>query len=293
MLKKKIQLLNFDNQNFKKEELKNKPLKHKIHSVIFEADTFAGKLFDVVLLIMIILSVLILMLDTVPTYHVKYHDIFYVFEWIITVFFTIEYFLRLYSVYNPIRYAKSFFGIIDVLSTCPMYLSLFIPGVNSLMIVRILRLLRVFRIFKLENYLNQANIIIVAMKDSLRKISIFLFFIVLIVTIFGSILYVIEHNENEGFDSIPTSIYWAIVTITTVGYGDISPITPLGKMMASIIMIVGYAVIAVPTGIVTSSFITNSRKNPTKACKNCTTESHVIDAQYCYHCGFSLTDSSE
>jgi voltage-gated potassium channel len=285
---KKIEFLNFDNQKGSKPVGNQQTLREKIHEVIFEADTFAGKLFDVILLIMILLSVVVLMLDTVPRLHLKYGMIFKSFEWVVTVFFTIEYFLRLYSVLKPLRYIKSFFGIIDILSTCPMYLEFFIPGMNSLMIIRVLRLLRIFRIFKLDSFLNQANFLVVSIKDSLRKISIFLFFIVLMVTVFGSILYVVEHNKNPGFDSIPNSIYWAIVTITTVGYGDISPITPLGKIIASFIMIAGYAVIAVPTGIVTSGMISQYRKNPTKSCLNCSVESHDYDAKFCKNCGFEL-----
>lgn len=281
---KNTDLLNFDNQK----DL-NKPevnyIRRKIHEIIFEANTFAGKVFDITLLIMIFLSVLILMLDTIPSLNVLYHDEFYIFEWIITIFFTIEYLLRLYSINKPLKYALSFFGLVDVLSTCPMYLNLFIPGVNSLMAIRILRLLRIFRIFKLDGFLTQAHILTVALKDSLQKISIFLFFVVLMVTIFGSFLYVIEHDNNPGFDSIPNSIYWAIVTITTVGYGDISPITPLGKFIASFIMIIGYSVLAVPTGIVTSSLIRTSKRNPTQSCPTCSAENHDIDAKYCNHCG--------
>lgn len=281
-------LLNFDNQKGKKPKGKNETLREKIHEIIFEADTFYGKLFDIILLIMILISVVILMLDTVPSYHLKYNKVFNTIEWIITIFFTIEYFLRLYSVLKPFRYMKSFFGIIDILSTCPMYFEFFIPGVSSLMAIRLLRLLRIFRILKLDNFLNQANFLAVSLKESMQKITIFLFFIVLMVTIFGSILYIVEHHVNEGFESIPSSIYWAVVTITTVGYGDISPITPLGKVLASIIMISGYAVIAVPTGIVTSSIITNSKKNHTKSCENCSAESHEIDALFCKKCGFKL-----
>jgi voltage-gated potassium channel len=284
---KKSDLLNFDNQK----EI-NKPninrVQRKIHEIIFEADTFAGKAFDIILLVMILLSVLVLMLDTIPSLHKLYHDEFYIFEWIITIFFTIEYFLRLYSINKPLKYAFSFFGIVDVLSTCPMYINLFIPGVNSLMAIRILRMLRIFRIFKLDGFLNQANVLTIALKDSIQKISIFLFFVVLMVTIFGSFLYVIEHDHNPGFDSIPNSIYWAIVTITTVGYGDISPITPLGKFLASFIMIIGYSIIAVPTGIVTSSIIRTSKRSPTQSCPNCSAENHDVDAKFCNHCGNEL-----
>jgi voltage-gated potassium channel len=287
-MKKKIEFLNFDNQKGAKPVGIQQTLRERIHEIIFEADTFAGKLFDLILLVMIVLSVVVLMLDTVPSLNLKYGKLFNIFEWIVTVFFTIEYFLRLYSVLKPIKYIKSFFGIIDILATCPKYLEFFIPGLNSLMIIRVLRLLRIFRIFKLDGFLNQANFLLVSIKESLRKISIFLFFIVLMVTVFGSILYVVEHNENPSFDSIPNSIYWAIVTITTVGYGDISPVTPLGKFIASIIMIAGYAVIAVPTGIVTSGMINNFKKNPTKSCLNCSAESHEYDAKFCKNCGHEL-----
>jgi voltage-gated potassium channel len=290
----KLRLLNFDTQKDAEKPQNFSVLRQKIHTIIFEANTPLGKLFDVVLLVMIFTSVIVLMLDTVPHLNTKYHDVFVIFEWIVTLFFTIEYFLRIYSVYQPVKYMTSFFGIIDVLATCPMYINLFIPGVNSLMILRIFRLLRIFRIFKLESFLSQANFLIVALRDSVQKISIFLFFVLLSVTVFGSILYVIENDVNEGFNSIPNSIYWAIVTITTVGYGDISPITPLGKVIASFIMIVGYSIIAVPTGIVTSSIInTGKKKDPTRCCMNCATESHDSDAIYCHQCGYKLKEDND
>jgi voltage-gated potassium channel len=287
--REKIEFLNFDTQKNSEKPTNYSPLRAKIHSVIFEANTPMGKLFDVVLLIMIFTSVIVLMLDTVPHLNLRYHHVFVVFEWIVTVFFTLEYILRIYCVYKPVKYMTSFFGIIDVLATCPMYINLFIPGVNSLMVLRIFRLLRIFRIFKLDAFLSQANFLIFALRDSLRKISIFLFFVLLSVTVFGSVLYIVEHDINDGFRSIPNSIYWAIVTITTVGYGDIAPITPFGKIIAAFIMIVGYSIIAVPTGIVTSSLInTGKKKNPTKCCINCATESHDINANYCHQCGHTL-----
>jgi voltage-gated potassium channel len=284
---KKINLLNFDQQKELNKE-SSSTLKAKIHNIIFESDTFAGKAFDITLLMLILLSVTVLILDTVPSINRKYHTEFIVFEWIITIFFTSEYILRLFAINKPIKYALSFFGIINVLSTFPMYLNLFFPGVNSLMAIRILRLLRIFRIFKLEGFLHQGNVIIAALNSSLQKISIFLFFIILMVTICGSLMFIVEHNSNPGFDSIPNSIYWAIVTITTVGYGDISPVTPFGKILASFIMILGYAVIAVPTGIVTSSFLQNNSKNLTQSCTNCGNESHDFDAEFCKKCGHML-----
>lgn len=278
----------------KPKNFSNAPLRDKIHEVIFEADTAGGKLFDVVLLIAILLSVVILMLESVPSYQTRYGDLFYRLEFVLTILFTIEYFLRLYSVYNPKKYALSFFGIIDLLSILPFYLSMFIGGTQSLMIIRGLRLMRIFRIFKLGHYIAETDLLINSLKKSRRKILVFMSFILILVCIFGSTMYLIEGQSNSGFDSIPRSIYWAIVTLTTVGYGDISPVTPLGQFIAAIIMIAGYAIIAVPTGIVTSEIVSESRKQEkaasvsTQSCKHCAREGHDNDAIYCKYCGGSL-----
>ncbi|MFK7899197.1 MAG: ion transporter, partial [Cyclobacteriaceae bacterium] len=208
-------------------------------------------------------------------------------EWIFTAFFLAEYVLRLYCTHKPIKYATSFFGIVDLLSILPTLLSFFIVGGQSLMIIRGLRLLRVFRIFKLANFLSQGQLIMSALKASKAKIIVFMIFIVILVSIFGSLMYLIEGKSDSGFDSIPHSIYWAIVTLTTVGYGDISPVTPLGQLVASIIMIAGYAIIAVPTGIVTGEIIKKTVVS-TQSCKNCSEEGHDKDAEYCKYCGHKL-----
>lgn len=269
------------------------PLREKMHEVIFEADTPAGKKFDIALLIAIILSIIVVMLESVKDIHDQYHGFLYVVEWILTIFFTIEYISRLYCVYRPMKYATSFFGIVDVLSIIPTYLGFFFPHVLGLTTVRSLRLLRVFRIFKLGNFMTESKVLATALRSSWSKISVFLFTVIILVCIFGSIMYVVEGGTNsEQFDSIPRSIYWAIVTLTTVGYGDISPQTPFGQFLASIIMIMGYAIIAVPTGIVSAEAIKEAGAahvvNNTQACRYCADDSHEDDAKYCKSCGEEL-----
>lgn len=229
-----------------------KAFKRKVHEALFETSTPVGRFFDFVLLILIILSIIIVILETVPTIEHDYRRILIGLEWMLTIVFTLEYALRIYTAHFPWRYVRSFYGIVDLISVIPTYLGLFIVGSHSLSIIRALRLLRVFRIFKLTKYMSQGQMIIEALKASRTKISVFMFFILLMVCIFGSTMYIVEANAGSGFDSIPRGIYWAIVTLTTVGYGDISPVTPLGQFMASLIMIAGYAVLAVPTGIVTA-----------------------------------------
>jgi len=279
-------------------ELNFSPKRERLHEIIFEADTKLGKWFDEALLIMIIMSVIVVMLETVESYNVKYGPLFVFLEWVFTIFFTIEYITRLYVVYNPKKYATSFYGVVDLLSILPTYISLFIPGgTQSLVVIRALRLMRVFRIFKLGSYLSQGRLLTEALKASKGKIIVFLFAVFILVCIFGSIMYLVEHNGNEQFDNIPRSIYWAIVTLTTVGYGDISPHTPLGQFIAAIVMILGYAVIAVPTGIVSSEIIKSQDDDDvsTQACKYCMEESHDISAIYCHQCGKELNeqDSSD
>lgn len=265
------------------------PLRDRLFTIIFEADTPAGKIFDVSLLVAILLSVLVVMLESVKTFPDWVHDLFVALEWIFTIFFTIEYLLRLYTVRNRLKYASSFFGIIDLVSILPTYLSFFLGGAQSLMVIRILRLLRVFRIFKLTGLMDQGNHIAAALKASRYKISIFLYVVVLVTFVFGSVMYFVEGGVNERFDSIPRSIYWCIVTITTVGYGDISPVTAAGQFLASLLMIIGYSIIAVPTGIITSEIM---RKSPdiitTQVCPHCTREGHDKDAVYCKFCGGHL-----
>lgn len=263
--------------------------KEYLHEVIFEADTPAGRNFDIILLIMIVLSVLVVMLETVKGISADKVHLFVTLEWIFTIFFTIEYLLRLYCTRKPMRYATSFFGVIDLLAIIPTYLSLFIVGTQSLVVIRSLRLLRVFRVFKMMSFLRQGKMIMVAMRASMIKIQIFLLFVLLVVCIFGSAMYLIEGGVNDRFDSIPRSVYWAIVTLTTVGYGDIAPVTTLGQLLSAIIMVLGYAVIAVPTGIISADLINMPPIHPTTSvCPGCTEEGHAIDAVFCKYCGEHL-----
>ncbi|MEP7265083.1 MAG: ion transporter, partial [Bacteroidota bacterium] len=230
----------------------NKELfRSRLQEIIFESNTTAGKVFDVSLLIFIVSSILVVMFDSIESWHLLYGDVFQIIEWIFTIIFTIEYILRLISIKHPLSYVFSFLGIIDLLAIIPSYLSIFFIGAQSLMVLRALRLLRVFRIFRLTHFLTEMQFLGVAISGSFKKICIFMLFVLMLVVILGSVMYLVESGEN-GFSSIPESVYWAIVTITTVGYGDISPVTPLGKFVASIIMLMGYGIIAVPTGIVTT-----------------------------------------
>ena len=277
----------------KKQLMKSKnfsPQRERLHEIIFEADTKAGKLFDTVLIFAIILSVIVVMLETVEDINNRYHTLFVFLEWVLTILFTGEYILRLYSVHSPTKYAKSFYGIVDLLSIAPTYISLFLAGTQSLVVIRALRLLRVFRVFKLAGYLNQGQMLTNALKNSKNKIIVFMFTVLILVCIFGSLMYLVEHHDNSGFDSIPRSIYWAIVTLTTVGYGDISPNTALGQFIAAIVMILGYAVIAVPTGIVSSELIKaeDDDEISTQSCMDCMEEDHKTDATYCHNCGSLL-----
>lgn len=280
----------FDKKVLKTKPQNFSPFRDRLHEIIFEAETREGKLFDVLLLVMIFLSIMALMLESVPEYYESYKSLFLTLEWVFTIFFTIEFLLRLYCVYSPKHYILSFFGIVDLLSLLPSYLTYFVPGMHSLMIIRGLRLLRVFRIFKLDGFIDQGNIIIRALHQSRNKIIIFSSTILILVSIFGSLMYLIEHNVNPNFDSIPRSIYWSIVTITTVGYGDISPTTSLGQFIASIIMLLGYVIIAIPTGIVTSAIIMDNNKEDinTITCPNCAKEGHDNKAVYCDRCGHTL-----
>lgn len=271
-----------------------------LYKTIFEADSSIGKYFDIALILTIILSVIVVMLDSVHSINSVHHQKLYMAEIIFTALFTIEYFLRMICVKSKTRYATSFFGIIDLMAIIPTYLSLLLPGSQYLLIIRVFRLLRIFRVLKLVQYLSEGDILVQAMKDSSKKITLFMFTVLNLVMILGSLMYVVE-GEQSGFTSIPTSIYWAIITLTTVGYGDIVPITPLGKALASVVMILGYSIIAVPTGIVTHSIINTSMAakpievtEKTKdvalniACHNCGLQGHDIDAFYCKNCGAKL-----
>lgn len=270
---------------FSNDEMKN--LKDKLYEIIFEADTPAGKLFDVVLLIIILFSVVLVLLESVPSIRLSHQPTLRILEWMITIVFTIEYVLRIIIVKKPFRYIFSFYGIIDFLSVVPTYLSLIIVGSHSLVVIRMLRLLRVFRILKLTRYTNAGRTLARAMWASREKISVFIFFVITLVVIIGTIMYMVE-GETYGFTSIPRSIYWAIVTLTTVGYGDISPVTPLGQFLASIVMILGYAIIAVPTGIVTAEMIKPSTAANTQVCSGCLHDKHDDDAVFCKKCGNKL-----
>lgn len=268
-----------------------KKWRHKLHEVIYEADTKLGKWFDVVLLLLIIMSVLMVMLESVPSIDQKYHPYLDIIEWIITILFSLEYFLRILAVKKPIIYIKSFFGIIDLLAILPKYISLFAFGTQSLVAIRALRLLRVFRILKLTRYTHEANILMIALRRSRPKILVFISTVLIICIIFGSIMYLVEGSKS-GFTSIPRSVYWCIVTLTTVGYGDIAPITAIGQFIAAFIMILGYGIIAVPTGIVTAELARSfqNKKTNTQACPNCMNENHMDHAIHCHRCGKVLND---
>lgn len=264
-------------------------LRKKLYKVIFEADTRAGKVFDEVLLGIILTSIAVVMAESIHPVREKYATILRIAEWIITGIFTLEYVARIWVTDKPIRYIFSFYGIIDLLSIIPTYLSFFLSGGQSLLVIRALRLLRVFRIFKLSRYSSAGRMLVVSMWKSKEKIGVFIMFVITITVIMGTIMYLIE-GEEHGFDNIPISIYWAIVTITTVGYGDISPGTPAGQLLASMLMIIGYSIIAVPTGIVTANLLSRQSSN-TQVCSRCLFEYHDDDAMYCKHCGASLDKS--
>ena len=268
-----------------------KTLRDYLHEIIFEADTPWGRFFDITLLILILASVVVVLLESVDYIQDKYIRLFVILEWVFTIFFTIEYILRLYSVYRPWKYATSFFGIVDLLAILPSYLSIFFVGSQSLMVIRAIRLLRVFRIFKLGHYMDEGKVIMDALIASRTKIFVFLYSVTLLVIIIGAIMYLIEGGYNDSFSSIPRSIYWAIVTLTTVGYGDITPSTEIGQFLSAVVMILGYAIIAVPTGIV-SAEMTNfgKRNNNTQACRYCGREGHDDDARHCKYCGETLNE---
>ena len=271
----------------------SKNWRQKIHEIIYEADTPAGKLFDVLLLIVILISILLVMLESVEHIESEYAALLNISEWIITILFSLEYILRIICVKNPKTYIFSFYGIIDLLSTIPKYISLFILGTHSLIALRALRLLRVFRILKLTRFIGESANLGKALKRSRAKIAVFLSFVVVLCVILGTVMYLVESDQDSGFTSIPRSVYWAVVTLTTVGYGDIAPITALGQFIAALIMILGYGIIAVPTGIVTSEMTKSEKElipNNTQACVNCNETYHQDDAEYCHKCGEKIHD---
>lgn len=267
----------------------SKGWRSKIFKIIYHSDTPSGKWFDIVLIVFIILSVLTIILDSVNELHVNYGDVLKASEWFFTIVFTFEYILRLISIRKPLKYVFSFFGIVDILSIIPTYLAYFFVGAQQLLVIRILRILRVFRVLKLVQYTHQAQILTNSISNSRHKIFVFFFFIITILIIFGSIMYLIEGPEND-FTSIPHGIYWAVVTLTTVGYGDIAPHTVLGRMVASLIMLTGYSVIAVPTGIFTAELSKEVKRtrDQKRLCKTCNLRGHTQAAVYCRRCGEAL-----
>ena len=276
----------------------NNTWKSKLHDIIYEADTPEGKLFDIILLITIIASVILVMLESIKSIDSKYHTVLDVLEWAITILFSIEYVARIVTVKKPSKYIFSFYGIIDLLSTIPKYISFVFGGIHALVALRALRLLRVFRILKLARYLGASNNLVSALRASRVKISVFLFAVIIVAIILGTVMYLIEGEEN-GFTNIPKSVYWCIVTLTTVGFGDIAPQTPLGQFIASLVMVLGYGIIAVPTGVVSAEYA-NQQSNKNKApktpdvplnsqsCQNCLTIGHKDNAEFCYTCGEEL-----
>ncbi|ULQ51914.1 ion transporter [Flavihumibacter fluvii] len=267
-----------------------KSWKEELFTIIFEANTPAGRNFDMALFVLIVLSLAIVMLQSIASINARFGPEMLTIEWVITILFTLEYILRIISLKEPLKYITSFYGLVDLLSILPSYFSLLFPPSHFLLAIRALRLIRIFRILKLGQFVREGNTIVMAMKASTKRITIFLAFVLLLSIMLGALVYVVESGVNEDFSSIPQSIYWAIVTITTVGYGDVSPITPLGKIIASGIMLLGYAIIAVPTGIVTVELSKRSDKDAmnTKSCPGCAAEIHDIDARFCKYCGHSL-----
>jgi voltage-gated potassium channel len=264
------------------------PWRRKLHEIIFEADTPGGKAFDVALLLAILLSVAAVLLESVADIRVRHGAALRTVEWVFTILFTVEYILRLICVGRPTRYAMSFFGIVDFLAIVPTYLSVLLPGAQSLIVIRALRLLRVFRVLKLAHFVGEASMLRAALHASSRKIVVFLGTVLTLVLIIGALMYLIE-GERHGFTNIPKSIYWAIVTMTTVGYGDIAPATVLGRFLASAVMIIGYGIIAVPTGIVTVELAgVRKRSISTQSCPDCAAEGHDADATFCKYCGARL-----
>lgn len=262
--------------------------RQKLHTIIFEADTPAGRMFDAVLIVCILASITLVILESLPFIRARWRAQIFAAEMGFTVLFTIEYVLRLMTVRRPMHYARSKLGIIDLLAVAPTWLAVLFPGAQAFLTIRVLRLLRIFRLLKLTEYLAEAGVITSALRASQRKISVFLFTVLALVVMIGAMMYTIEGPEN-GFTDIPISMYWAIVTLTTVGYGDLSPQTPLGKLLASVVMITGYAIIAVPTGIVTAELTSSMRHKPTRqACPSCGREGHDDDATHCKFCGSGL-----
>ncbi|GAA0784544.1 MULTISPECIES: ion transporter [Pseudomonadati] len=268
--------------------IEESPLKQRLRSIIFGTDTPEGKAFDIALLVSIVASILLICLDTIDSLHNNYGELFLIGEWMFTIIFTLEYVLRLYCSQNRFHYARSFFGVVDLLSIIPTYLALIFPAANFALAIRVLRLFRVFRVLKLLRFLADGNLLLKAMLQSSRKVFMFFFSVSLIILVLSVVMYVIE-GPNNGFSSIPKSMYWTIVTITTVGYGDITPQTPLGQAIAALTMLIGYSIIAIPTGILTAEISHEMVKvRDLRKCSNCGKKGHDNDAQFCNHCGSDL-----
>ena len=269
--------------------LHNQPLKHKLYVIIFESDTPAGKAFDVTLIICILLSILLAIIESLQGLPSWLSTPFIVLEYLFTVFFTFEYVPRIYCSPNPRKYIFSFFGIVDLLATLPLYLAFFLPGARYLLIIRAFRIIRVFRIFKLFNFWLEGERLLTSLRESSKKIAVFFLFVVILVVAIGTLMYMIEGTQpNTQFNNIPNSIYWAIVTMTTVGYGDITPATALGKFLSACVMLIGYTIIAVPTGIVSASMMKEYKKLKDLQCPNCHKTGHEENATYCKYCGHKL-----
>ncbi len=268
--------------------------REQVKIILYGTNTILGRMFDLVLLGLILLSVILIMMETVQGINQKYHSQLIICEWVITVFFTIEYILRIISIQKPVKYVFSFYGIIDLLAVLPMYLSIFFPGASILSIVRALRFFRLFKILHIPQISHQSAQLREAIEASKEKILVFIYFVLISTIIIGSIMYLVEGKES-GFTSIPMGIYWTIVTLTTVGYGDISPQTPQGQFIAALVMILGYGIIAVPTGIVTAEFAKSSLKggavSTRKTCKKCNSQVHFDSAKYCHECGSELSNN--
>lgn len=261
--------------------------REKLHTIIYEADTRAGKFFDITLLIVIFISIVAVMLESVASVKIVYGYELAVIEWIVTILFTLEYIARAISVREPLKYIFSFYGMVDLLATIPKYVGLIFPGTGFFIAIRAIRLLRVFRILKLVHFVGAGNQLITALRKSQTKIAVFIFGVVVLCIIMGTLMYMIE-GPSSGFTSIPTSVYWTIVTLTTVGFGDITPVTPLGQFLSVVIMIMGYGIIAIPTGLVTAQFMNEKAHLNTQACPNCAANQHRDDAKFCYNCGTAL-----
>jgi voltage-gated potassium channel len=273
--------------------LHNKKLKHKIYVIIFESDTPMGKLFDVALIGFIVLSILVVIAESIRSWDPIIGPYLRMSEYVFTFFFTLEYVLRLYCSPRPRKYALSFFGIIDLLATLPLYIGWFFGTARYLLVIRTFRLIRVFRVFKLFNYLDEGNLLLHSLVYSSRKIIVFFLFVLILVTSIGTLMYMIEgQRPDTAFNNIPNSIYWAIVTMTTVGYGDITPETPLGRFLSAVVMLMGYTIIAVPTGIVSASMIREHKRRDAMKCPHCGRDGHEENAAYCKYCGARLKGDS-